>query len=221
MKRIFITGTNTGVGKTFVTRGLAAAARQRGLRTAAIKPVETGVDPQPEDAIQLAEACARPELANAPNLYRAPRPLAPYADALMGGATPPTLSALQHATLSAAGEPDLLLVEGAGGPLVPLSPTEDIIGLATLLETNILLVSADRLGTLSATLTAVESIRSRNLNLAAVALVQVDPTTDLSQETNRHILQTRGLPTFPIPHTPNTLTALAQATTPLLTHLLT
>jgi dethiobiotin synthetase len=65
---LFISGTGTGVGKTWVTRGLARALVRDGVDAVAIKPIETGCDPAPADAVALARACRRPELASAPGL---------------------------------------------------------------------------------------------------------------------------------------------------------
>ncbi|MDD9934512.1 MAG: dethiobiotin synthase, partial [Myxococcales bacterium] len=75
----FVTGVGTGVGKTYISRGLTRALADSGRSVAAIKPLETGVAPDPLDARALARACGRPELATAPGLYRVAPPLAPHA----------------------------------------------------------------------------------------------------------------------------------------------
>src|SRR5690606_7338606 len=94
---LFISGTGTGVGKTWVTRGLARALVRDGVNAIAIKPIETGCQPEPADAVAIARACGRPELAHAPGLYRARRPLAPWAATLEGEA-PASLAAIAEAT---------------------------------------------------------------------------------------------------------------------------
>jgi len=86
---LFVGGTGTGVGKTYVARALARAlSREAGRAVAALKPLETGCDPDPLDALALAGACGRPELAHHRGLYRVPPPLAPYA-ATLGGLPAP------------------------------------------------------------------------------------------------------------------------------------
>ena len=80
MKGLFISGASTGVGKTFVTRSLAAALTAQNRRVAAIKPVETGMkDEASSDAAALARACGRPEVANDPGFYRGKLAVSPYA----------------------------------------------------------------------------------------------------------------------------------------------
>ena len=89
IRSAFITGVSTAVGKTYLSRGLTRALEQRGRAVCALKPLETGVTNEPSDAVALARACGRPELAQASGLYRHPLPLAPYA------ASPPD-AALPH-----------------------------------------------------------------------------------------------------------------------------
>lgn len=196
---LFVTATGTGVGKTFVTRGLAAALCRAGRPAAAIKPLETDCNPSPGDALALARACGRPALAHAPGLYRAHAPLAPYAATLAGEPAPPhpaTLAQTVHGLL----EPtELALVEGAGGLLVPLDADHTMADLAAALHLPVLVVAADGLGVLSATLTAVESARARDLSLAAVVLVRLgsEETADPSPVSNARILEER-LPDVPI-----------------------
>ena len=216
MKRLFVTGTNTGVGKTFLTRGLARAAAHRGLKAAAVKPIETGCDPDPLDAIALARACGRSALAGVPGFYRARAALSPWAATLTGepGCPRPQALVTTIETISS----DFLLVEGAGGPLVPIAPDADVIDLAGLLDAQVLLVAPDELGCLSSTLTAAEAIRSRGLELERVILVRRE--TDPSQVHNAEILQARGLNIFVLDRTADNDDALARGVAPLLAQLL-
>lgn len=210
---LFITGTGTSVGKTWVTRGLARAFVRRGLRVAAIKPIETGCDPDPADATVLGRSCGRADLAEAPGLYRARAALSPYAALLEGesSAADPTLLARRCRELAASA--GVLLVEGAGGLLAPLDRTHDIADLARALELPLLLVADDALGVLSLVLTAVESARARSLPLAAVVLTQraVSPA-DPSRRSNRRILSERlDVPVLAFPSCPDDDDALALA----------
>ena len=195
MNGAFITGVGTGVGKTWVARGLARALRRQGRRVAAIKPIETGVVAEPFDALALARAAATPELVHAPGLYRARGALAPYAATLSGEAPPLGLEALADVVRGLASRYDVAVVEGAGGLLVPIDVDVTVADLAVALPLPIILVARDELGVLSYTLTAVESARARNLSILAVVLVTGDPeTSDDSEEPDDLELSDRTSP---------------------------
>jgi dethiobiotin synthetase len=214
MKGLFISGASTGVGKTFVTRSLAAALTSQGRRVAAIKPVETGVkDVETSDATALARACGRPEVASDPGFYRGTLELAPYAATLEGEAAPPSIRTLVDAVHRAARGSELALVEGAGGLLVPLDRHQTMADLAAALGLPVLIVAPNALGVLSTVLCAAESARQRSLELRAVVLVDpTDPDADPSMHTNARILDERlGTPVFEFPRTPDSDEALANA----------
>jgi len=195
---LFVSGTGTGVGKTWVTRALAMALRARGESVAAIKPIETGCDPEPLDARALAAACGRPELADDPGFYRVRPPLAPAA-APRAGAPACDYPTVRDAAARWRGATDHLLVEGAGGLLVPLDAQRTIADLVIDLELPLLLVAHDALGVLSHTLTAVECARRRALSIKAIALRAGDPD-DPSIASNLDILEAHsGVPTVRFP----------------------
>ena len=87
MRGLFVTGTDTGVGKTFVACALAHALRSRGARVAVAKPVETGVEGEPEDACRLRAAAADPAPLAEICPYRLRAPLAPAVAARLEGVT--------------------------------------------------------------------------------------------------------------------------------------
>lgn len=216
MKGFFVSGTNTGVGKTFVTRALAAALRANGRRVAALKPIETGVaDGMARDAEALARASGRPELAEARGFYRSPLPLSPYAVALEGGTPAPSVRSLVDAIHLAARGSDLTLVEGAGGLFVPIERRETIAGLVAALGMPLLLVAPNTLGVLSVAFSTVECARTRGIELRALVLVDAgDSVDDPSVRTNARILDERlGVPVFEFPHTADSDEALAIAAT--------
>jgi dethiobiotin synthetase len=198
----FITATGTGCGKTFVTRGLARALTRQGCSVSALKPVETGViDCDPADALALARACGRPDLAYAPGLLRAAPPLAPYAISLEQGLSTPSPASLAKRILQIHGPSHLLLVEGAGGLLVPLDADNTFAELATALALPLLVVAPNRLGVLSHVLTLAESAAKRRLPIAALILSHhIDFISDSSQNTNPRILRERlSLPVLEFP----------------------
>jgi len=203
MKGTFITATGTGVGKTWLATALASACVQRGKRVAAIKPIETGVDPDPVDALALAQACGDASLANATGLYRAKEPLAPYAIEKRGGPSIGSLRALAKRVRQLGSAADYAIVEGAGGVLVPLDREHTIADFAALLDLQTVLVARNALGVLSYTLTAVEALRKRKISVRAIVLNHVERgyKDDLSRSSNADVLADY-IPRIPILRSP-------------------
>lgn len=216
MRGIFVSGTNTGVGKTFVTRALASVLRANGRKVAALKPIETGLqDGVAGDSAALARACGRPELADFRGFYRSSRPLSPYAVALEEGAATASVRGLVDAVHQAARGSELTLIEGAGGLFVPLDRRDTIAELVAALGLPLLLVAPNVLGVLSVAVSTAECARARGIELRA--LVLVDPPEEQADEsvrTNARILDERlGVPVFEFPHTRDDDEALAIAAT--------
>ena len=203
MKGAFITATGTGVGKTWLATALASACVQRGKRVAAIKPLETGVDPEALDALALARACGDESLANADGLYRAKEPLAPYAIEKRGGPSVGSLRALAKRVRELGGDADYSIVEGVGGVLVPLNREQTVADFAALLDLQTVLVARNELGVLSYTLSAVEALRKRKISLRAIVLNHVDRSfkEDLSRSSNADVLADY-IPRIPILRAP-------------------
>lgn len=183
MRRLFITGAHTDVGKTYVACAMLRAARAKGLSVAALKPAVSGIDPgdwADSDPGRLLAAMDRPltlaELdAIAPLRFAAP--LSPPMAARLEGVD---LRLSQLTTFCQAGLAascaDLTLVEGAGGVMSPMA--EDSTGLDLMLALGLpsVLVGGSYLGAISHTLTAVETLRARGLPIAAVVVSQsADP----------------------------------------------
>ena len=190
MKGAFITATGTGVGKTWLASALATACVQRGKRVAAIKPIETGVDPDPLDALQLARACGNESLANASGLYRAKEPLAPYAIEKRGGPSVGSLRELAKRVRELANDADYLIVEGVGGVLVPIDREHTIADLGALLDLQTVVVARNALGVLSYTITAIEALRRRKVSVRAIVLNHVERglQNDMSRASNADVL---------------------------------
>jgi len=143
---VLITGTDTGVGKTWVGCGLARAARERGIPMVAIKPVETGCDAvvgAREDGVLLAEAAGQKAPRQA--LVRLRDPVSP-ALALERTGADIDLETLVGQIRACTDGAELVLVEGAGGLLSPITWAWDATDLARALHTQVLLVGVDRLG---------------------------------------------------------------------------
>ncbi|MFZ1863078.1 MAG: dethiobiotin synthase [Polyangiales bacterium] len=203
MKGVFITATGTGVGKTWLATALARACMARGKQVVAIKPIETGADPDPLDALALAHASGDASLATAPGFYRAKEPLAPYAVEKRGGPPIGSLRTLAKRARELGAAADYVIVEGAGGVLVPIDREHTIADFAALLDLPTVVVARNALGVLSYTLTAVEALRKRNVSVRAIVLNHVDRgrPADLSQGSNADVL-TDYLPRIPVVRAP-------------------
>ena len=213
MSGVFVTATGTSCGKTFVTRGLARALQQQALRVAALKPIETGCAPTAVDAEALARAACAPIAPDPSVFYRAELPLAPYAVTRETGQAGPDITLIANAVHELDQTVDWVLVEGAGGLLVPLDRDTTIADLARRLAYPVLLVAPDSLGVLSFALTAFECAQARGLRPLGVVLTHTSPETpDRSSETNASILRERtALPVLHFPFAPENDEALAAA----------
>jgi dethiobiotin synthetase len=168
---LFVTGTDTGVGKTAVACALLRAARRQGLRPIPFKPIETGCTPFAEDARRLWEAARPPvELAEV-CLHALPLPAAPSQAAAAAGVTIDWNAILARARLLA-GRGDFLVVEGAGGLLVPYSGARTAADLAAELGLPALVVGRTALGTVNHTALTVRELARRGLACAGVVLVK-------------------------------------------------
>lgn len=183
MSALFITGTDTGVGKTFVACALAAALRARGVRVAVVKPVETGVEGVPEDALRLRAAADDPAPLEDVCPYRLRAPLAPAVAARLQGIAidPERLVAL---VTRRAAEADVLLVEGAGGLLVPLVGRTTWVDLALRCGLPLLLVAANRLGTVNHCALTARVAAAAGLEMRGFVLSHPTSALDASADTN-------------------------------------
>jgi dethiobiotin synthetase len=185
---VIVTGTDTGVGKTFVTAALARALAAREQRVLAVKPFESGAGDGDADGELLARATG--QVAPAHALVRLREPLAPALAADRDGVVL-DLDAIAAEIRVLSRDADVVLVEGAGGVLSPLTWDTDITTLAHRLDTDqIVLVAADRLGTLSATHCAAQVLL--DTWLSPVAIVVSEPASgDASTGTNVAALRRR------------------------------
>ena len=191
---IFITGTDTGVGKTTVACGIAAALRQRGLRVCVFKPSETGCLPDqngrllPEDAQRLKYFSECDFDLSALCRYVLSQPLAPAVAAQHDGVSI-DLDALVRAHGSIADVHDITLIEGAGGLLVPLTGTLTFADLALCLHTPVLVVVGSRLGAINHALLTVRAVRSIGLHVLGYVVNTLSTTPDLAAQTNERVLR--------------------------------
>jgi dethiobiotin synthetase len=191
---LFVTGTDTGVGKTFVACALAGALRARGLRVGVMKPVETGVVHAPEDAVALRAAAGDPAPLDDVCPHRLRAPLAPAVAARLEGVTL-DVDRLIALARRRAGEADVLLVEGAGGLLVPVVGRVTWAEIAARLGFPVLIVAANRLGTVNHCALTARAAAAAGLRVSGIVLSQPAPETDESAATNADTIATlTGLP---------------------------
>ena len=187
MSVLFVTGTDTGVGKTFVACALATLLRARGRRVGVMKPIETGVEIEPEDAIRLRRAAGDATPLDDVCPYRLRAPLAPAVAASLEGVTIDVDHVLTLAARRAASV-DVLLIEGAGGLLVPIVGTVTYLDLATRLAAPLLIVGANRLGTINHCALTARVARGAGLSVRGFVLSQPTRVTDVSAATNADVI---------------------------------
>jgi len=193
---LLITGTDTGVGKTQVTAVLAMALRSRGLRVGVMKPAETGcplkqgyLAPQDSLFLQQISGCRAPQELVTP--YPFLEPLAPAVAAQHEGREI-DLAHIVSCYRRLAHEHDIVLVEGAGGLLVPLTREESFLDLAVRLHLPLLVVARNILGTINHTALTV-IVASRYCRVLGIVLNTLSPEVeDESQASNREALQIWG-----------------------------
>jgi dethiobiotin synthetase len=189
---LFFTGTDTGVGKTFVAASLAAYLRERGYRVGVMKPVETGCREMngtliASDALSLkaASGCAEPIERICP--YRFPESLAPSI-AAERAAQKIDVDHLLATYGEIAAESDVTLVEGAGGLMVPLLPSYTFADFARVLKLPLVVIAANRLGVINHLLLTVEHASCKGLIMLGYVLNRISNDTSLAAETNREVL---------------------------------
>jgi len=159
---LFVTATNTNIGKTYATLRLIEALAKQGVRPGVYKPVETGVTDTPEDASRLLRACQKVNDAFSSlhvediTAYTFELPAAPFC-ADEKGVLDPLFLVEKHDWLRQ--KCDVLLVEGAGGLLVPLTKTYLMVHLAKDIGAPTLLVTPSRLGCINDTLLSMAALR--------------------------------------------------------------
>jgi len=205
MRGLFVTATDTGAGKTFVTAGLARLWRRERRPFRVCKPVATGADNDwCEDTRLLAEAAGDPDLA-AITPYTFAAPAAPPVAARLAG-TSLRLADLAAAVRRRTEGGNAVLVEGVGGFLCPLTECETVADLAIELALPLVVVTRRSLGTLNHTLLTVEAAQRRGLHLAGVVVTATRPVSGVAEQTVLSELQHRlGVPLLSaLPYQPNT-----------------
>jgi dethiobiotin synthetase len=215
VRGLFVTGTDTGVGKTVLAASVCAVLAARGERVAAFKPVLTGLDDEPGEFGHDHEL-----LAAAANAAQAPEDVAPYR---FGPPLSPHLAAelagqrIEPAQLlQAARAHELLVCEGVGGLLVPITTGYLVRDLAIDLELPVVVAARAGLGTINHTLLTVEAARTAGLNVAGVVMTPWPDDPARIERSNRETVERlSGVPVSGLPPTDRERLAEAGASLPL------
>lgn len=179
MKGFFVTGTDTGCGKTEVSLGLIQTLRWQGLKVQGMKPVASGCVASPQglrngDAQRLLVQSSHPVPYDWVNPYAFLPPIAPHIAAREAGIEI-DLGRIRHCAVALAVQADLLVVEGVGGWRVPLGPALAVSDLPQALGLAVILVVGLRLGCLNHAALTAESILACGCHLAGWVANQIDP----------------------------------------------
>jgi dethiobiotin synthetase len=183
---VFVTGTDTGIGKSVASASLLHALRARGLRAVGMKPVASGCERTPdgwrnEDALLLQAASAPVPAYDDVNPYALPQPLAPELAAAQAGVEIALTTILAaHARLSA--QSDAVVVEGVGGWAAPVSATLDQIDLVRALDLPVVLVVGLRLGAINHARLSARAIQADGARLAGWIANDIDPRMACADE---------------------------------------
>jgi dethiobiotin synthetase len=207
---IFVTATDTEVGKTFVAAGLARALKAQGVDVGVMKPVASGATktddgPVCQDAVELVEAARSTDDMSLVNPVCLEASLAPLVAARIEG-TRVDLGAVWRAYETLCGRHDFLVVEGIGGLLVPLDEGATVLDLITMFGLPALVVTRPTLGTINHTLLTVRYGREHGVDLAGLVINAVKPVEpSQAVQTNPAVLAewSKTLVLANLPHNPD------------------
>jgi dethiobiotin synthetase len=160
------------VGKTFVSAGIACALRARGIGVGVMKPAETGCRSRdgkllPEDAMTLMRSAEATDPLDLVNPYRFRAPLAPMVAAQQEGRTI-EIGKIREAFRVLTKKHEFLIIEGAGGIMVPLTSRTSYLDLAVEMRLPVLIIARPDLGTINHTLLTITALRAKKVNIAGI-----------------------------------------------------
>jgi len=191
---LFVTGTDTGVGKTYVSAGIAKALKRRCVDVGVMKPAETGCRMRtgrlmPKDALVLMKSARVNDPLSLVNPYRLRNPLAPSVAAAREGKKidPDKILKAFNALRE---RHEFMIVEGAGGIMVPLCGQYTYLDLAGTMGLPVLIVARPGLGTINHTLLSIAALKGRNIAIAGIVInYALDWKPGLSEETSPAVIE--------------------------------
>ena len=194
MRGLFVTGTDTGAGKSVLSACLVAALRAAGVPAGAHKPVLTGTEeppgPWPRDD-ELLAAVSGAEAEEVAPLRFGP-PVSPHLAAHLAGRPIEAATLLEGVRRASAVHPEMLVVEGVGGLTVPLNDTYLVCDLAADLGMPLLIAARPGLGTINHTLLTLRAARATGLDVLAVVLTPWPAEAGLIERSNRETIERLG-----------------------------
>jgi dethiobiotin synthetase len=195
MNGLFITGTDTDVGKTAFSALMLAELRRRAINAAPMKPAQTGCCgnvPDLDYSLAMAEMQVEQEIYSLMAPYTFEPACSPHLAAEMNG-TEIDIAEIVIAARTLASDYDFIITEGAGGALVPLNRRENMLDLMQALRLPVLIVARPGLGTINHTLLTIRALRSDGLNIAGVVFVtRADEESGFIEEDNRTTIEQFG-----------------------------
>jgi dethiobiotin synthetase len=207
---VFVTGTDTAVGKSLVTAALALALKRLGRRVGVMKPIETGIAPskvERSDAARLRAVVESEETLGAICPYLFEQPVAPLAAAQAERRTI-DLRVIRQVYRLVGNRYDDVVVEGIGGLRVPVAPKSDVMDVIKTLKLPAVVVGRAGLGGINHALLAIDALRRRRIPLIALVLNRTEPVRSavmrLQEKTTLEALRKQaGLPVLgPLPYEP-------------------
>ena len=211
LRGIFITGTDTGVGKTLVTSALVRCLTRQGIDVGVMKPIETGVLRSPKaqsDGARLRSAAGNcdPMAEVSPYVFRLP--VAPFSAAQAEGATV-RVATIRRTFRTLRQKHDLVVVEGVGGVYVPITSSLNISDLIYRMKLSTIVVGQSGLGGINHALLTLHALRRRKIPIVALVLNQCRPmgtkkARAQEQSTVSLLRQLAGVPVLgPLPYNPS------------------
>jgi dethiobiotin synthetase len=192
MSGLFITGTDTGVGKTFVTSLVARHFRGEGLDVGVMKPISTGPAAE-NDAVWLKKVLKLSDPLELINPIRLKHPLAPYPASKIENRKL-KIGTIFQAYKKLCALHDLVLVEGIGGVMVPIKKDYLVIDLIKDFSLPTIIVARPKLGTINHTLLTIEALKKRRVNIFGI-IINGYTGKDLSEKTNASVItEISGVP---------------------------
>jgi dethiobiotin synthetase len=189
-KGVFVTGSDTGVGKTVIAGAIAAAMKAHGLDVGVMKPVASGAKEikgklVSEDAVYLKKIIDSTDDDDLVSPIRLKQPIAPTIAASKAG-VPIDIDKILKAYEELTNKHDFVVVEGIGGLMVPIDDTLFVADLVRKMDLALVIVSRDYLGTINHTLLTVEYARSRNLRIKGIVINMLKNGDDFVREIEKY-----------------------------------
>jgi dethiobiotin synthetase len=203
-QRFFVTGTGTGVGKSFITAGLVRQAKAVWRSVSAHKPVVTGFNPANANdsdtgfLLQCLDRELTEENIQRMSPWRFAAPLAPVMAARQEDRDVDFDALVIHTRGTLLAPDDLVLIEGVGGIMVPLTKRHTVLDWIEPLEIPVVLVTGSYLGTLSHTLTTLEVLKQRQIPIHAIVVNESEESTVSLDDTIEELRRWTDLPLVPV-----------------------